>query len=45
MNDVREKMKMFCTRCGAAKSWTEFGEQIQYGTFGTKGVSPTSASY
>ena len=44
MIDVRQKMKIFCTRCGAAKSWTEFGERIRHGTFGTRGRSPISAS-
>ena len=40
----KEGIKMFCTRCGAAKSWMEFGEQIIYGAFGTNDVSLVSAN-
>ena len=42
--DARQKMKTFCTRYGAAKSWTECGERIRHGIFGTRGCFPVSAS-
>ena len=44
MTSAGKKMKTFCTRCEAVKSWMEFGEQIIYGAFRTNDVSPVSTS-